>query len=202
MYFMVAARTAGMSALPAASDEPAAARTNRSAIAAAAAPRVERMVRISDLHRELVDLGRRVTGPLVDPHHRIPRRTAGKAEDLARLRIEPGPLVDDALVVLDREIAVVRVAQLLGGHAEEPVVDIHELGHRIPPWCRGDPRLARTLAGDGVPVIGRPTDGRPQARPISAFRRHAALHFSHRCATFDVAPWPNLLGQGRATLPR
>ena len=67
----------------------------------------------SDLDRELVDLRGRVAGPLVDPHDRLARRPGREAEDLARLRVEPRPLEMDALVLLDREVALVRLLELL-----------------------------------------------------------------------------------------
>ena len=43
--------------------------------------------------------------------------------------IEPGVLVMDAVLALGIEVALVRFRQLLGGHTEEPVMDIHELRH-------------------------------------------------------------------------
>ena len=38
-------------------------------------------------------------------------------------------LVVDAVLAFDVEVALVRLRELLGGHAEEPVMDIHELRH-------------------------------------------------------------------------
>src|SRR4051812_24810157 len=83
----------------------------------------------SDLDRDLVHLGRRVTGALVDPHDSLFRGSRGQAEDLAGDRIEPGALVVDAFFALDRQVAAVRLGQLLGRDTEEPVVNIHERGH-------------------------------------------------------------------------
>ena len=66
---------------------------------------------------------------LVHTHHGFPRRTRGQTEDLAGNGVEPCALVVYALVGLDCEVATVRLGQLLGGDAEEPVVNIHERGH-------------------------------------------------------------------------
>src|SRR5512142_2578987 len=87
----------------------------------------------SHLDRELVDLGRRMTGPLVDAHDGLPARPGGQAEDLPRLGVEPRALEMDAFVALDREVALVRFLELLGRHPDEPVVDVHELRHLVPP---------------------------------------------------------------------
>src|SRR5512146_1928208 len=59
-----------------------------------------------DLDRELVDLGGRMAGPVVDPHHGLFRRSGCEAEDLPELRIEPGALEMHALVGLDIEVAL------------------------------------------------------------------------------------------------
>ena len=63
---------------------------------------------------DLVDLGRRVPGALVDAHDGLARRPGRQAEDLARLAVQPGVLVVHALFVLDLEVALVRLGQLLG----------------------------------------------------------------------------------------
>ena len=43
--------------------------------------------------------------------------------------VEQGVLETDALLGLDREVTLVRCAQLLLGGAVEPAVDVHELAH-------------------------------------------------------------------------
>ena len=50
-----------------------------------------------DVDGQLVDLGRRVAGLLVDPQDRLLRRPGGQAEHLALLRVEPGALEVHAL---------------------------------------------------------------------------------------------------------
>ena len=50
-----------------------------------------------------------------------------RQKTLPALGIEPGVLVVDAFLALDVEVALVGFGELLRGHAEEPVVDIHEL---------------------------------------------------------------------------
>src|SRR4051794_24487168 len=56
------------------------------------APRVAPMPGRSDLDRDLVDLGRRMPGELVDLHDGLFRRARRETEDLAGDRIEPGVL--------------------------------------------------------------------------------------------------------------
>src|SRR5512141_434694 len=99
-----------------------AAAADRAAITTAA--RIIR--RISHLDRNFVDLGRRVAGALVDAHDGLLRRPGREAEDLACHRVEPRPLVVHVLLALDREIAAVRLGELLCSHAEEAVVNVHE----------------------------------------------------------------------------
>src|SRR5512135_2611636 len=116
-------------------DWPAAATGATTAIdraAVTAAARISR--RISHLDRDFVDLGRRVAGALVDAHDGFPRGTGREAEDLARHRVEPRPLVVHGLIAFEREIAAMGLGQLLRGHAEEAVVDVHERRHRCPPY--------------------------------------------------------------------
>src|SRR5687767_12219856 len=130
-----------------------------------------------------------MAGPLVDAHHRLLGRPRGEAEDLARLRIEPCALVDHALVVLDRQVAVVRLRELLGADAKEPVVDIHELAHCIPPCLM---RLVGTASRFGLgtaDAIGRATDGLPPAMPnpvVSSSARRAPT----ACRSTGRAPSP------------
>src|SRR6478752_1272897 len=106
-----------------------------------------------------------MTGPLVDPHDRFLARPGREAEDLAGLRIEPRPLVVDALLALELQVALVRLEQLLPGDPDEPVVDVHECRHGAnlrhwPPIDRSSIPGA-TIARRGRPVIGRTPDERP-----------------------------------------
>ena len=66
-------------------------------------------------------------------------RPGGQAEHLARLGVEPRALEVHALLGLDREVALVRLLQLLGRHADEPRMDVHELGHRWSSVLSGSP---------------------------------------------------------------
>src|SRR5664280_3006818 len=59
------------------------------------------------LNRDFVDLGGRMARPLMDAHDGFARRPAGKAEDLARVGIEPGAFEMHALFTLDRQVALV-----------------------------------------------------------------------------------------------
>src|SRR5664280_2761517 len=59
------------------------------------------------LDRDFVDLGGRMARPLMDAHDGFARRPAGKAEDLARVGIEPGAFEMHALFTLDRQVALV-----------------------------------------------------------------------------------------------
>src|SRR6266516_464265 len=88
-----------------------------------------RQRRLLDLDRQLVDLRRGMTGLVVHPEYGLFRRTGRQAERLSRLRVEPGPFEVHALGSLDREIARVRLAELLLGHAGKPAVNVHELRH-------------------------------------------------------------------------
>ena len=92
---------------------------------------------------------------LVHAHDGLLGRAGREAEDLAGLGIEPGVLVVDAFLALVVEVALVGFGELLRAHAEEPVVDIHELRHRgrspsVGPDARR-PSCARMM---------RPRDGR------------------------------------------
>lgn len=105
-------------------------------------------------------------GALVDPHHGFLGRPCREAEDLARLGVEPRTLEVDALVLLDREVAVVRLAKLLAGDADEPAVHVHELGHtRYLDRGRTSAGRGQTVAAPPAPVIGRSTDGPARRRP-------------------------------------
>src|SRR5262245_21544100 len=115
------------------------------------------------LDGELVDLRRGVTCALVDSHDALAAWARRETEDLAGLRVEPGPLEVNALVALDRQIALVGFLELCGRDADEAAVNIHERRHGIPPsllaaWtarlCR-----RRTLDVGGVGAIGHSTDG-------------------------------------------
>ena len=98
-------------------------------------PRPSRRPRSGDLDRQLVDLGRRVAGLLVDPHHGLLRGARRETEDLAQLGVEPGVLEVHALLGLNIEVALVRLGKLLAGDAEEPRVNVHELRHWMcAPW--------------------------------------------------------------------
>src|SRR5512140_835858 len=120
---------------------PAPRATARQAASVAAARRDGRWVRVADiaspsvarrgvaphlldLDGELVDLRRGMARALVDAKHRVPRRPGCEAEHLAQLRVEPGALEVDALVALDREIALVGLLELLGCDADEPAVHV------------------------------------------------------------------------------
>src|SRR6266540_3789880 len=102
-----------------------------------------------------------MAGALVNAHHGLPGRPGRQAEDLAHLRIEPGPGEMDALVGLDREVALVRFPELLSRHPDEATVNIHERRHARAS-CGQSGRAARSLhrtfAGVLARVIGRPTD--------------------------------------------
>src|SRR5690348_11772978 len=130
-------------------------------------PRAYSSAGLVDLDRQLVDLPGRVPGLLVHPEHRFLRRPGRQAEHLARLRVEPGVLEVHTLRRLDLQITLVRLAQLLRGHADESVVHVHELRHvrlltvNRPGWRRGISRGQRrgpswplTMAGSGWPAHG------------------------------------------------
>src|SRR5262245_32968418 len=87
---------------------------------------------LSDLDCELVDLLGRMASAPMDAHDRGTRWARGEAEDLAAHRVEPGMLEVDALVGLDREVALVRLPQLMTRHPDEAGVDVHEPGHSNP----------------------------------------------------------------------
>jgi hypothetical protein len=67
-----------------------------------------------NLDGEFVDLGGRMAGSVVDAHHGLLGRAARQAEHLPRLWIEPGALEVDALVLLDRQVALVRLPGAVG----------------------------------------------------------------------------------------
>ena len=79
--------------------------------------------------------------------------------------VERSPLEVHALLALDREVACVRGLELLFGHADESVVDIHKLRHET--------LLSLMWSGSrgaGRPDIGRATYvayGRPILRLTS-----------------------------------
>ena len=118
-----------------------------------------------------------MTGALVDAHDGFLRRTGRQAEDLAGLRIEPGVLEVDALVVLDGQVALVRFAELLRGHAEEAIVDIHELGHRRILLLARPPLITTGSDGGGAWRVGHRGSviGRPDRRSVSR-RYQPVLH--------------------------
>src|SRR5215213_3523449 len=91
--------------------------------------------------------------------------TGRKAEDLARLGIEPRALEVDALVPLNREVAVVRLPELVSGHAEEPCVDVHELAHRPSPLVIATPWDRRPCGHDRRPESRRSSGDRPICPP-------------------------------------
>jgi len=67
--------------------------------------------------------------PFVDAHDGLAARAGREAEALAGHRVEPCPLEMDAVLGLDRGVALVGLPELLGRHTDETVVDIHELRH-------------------------------------------------------------------------
>jgi hypothetical protein len=98
-------------------------------------------------------------GLLVHPEHRLLGRPGRQAEHLARLRVEPRVLKVHTLRRLDLQITLMGLAQLLGGHADESVMHVHELRHvRLltvyrPGWQRGSPAgsaAALVASDDGV----------------------------------------------------
>src|SRR6266542_4663001 len=101
-----------------------------------------------------------MAGALVNAHHGFSSRSTGEAEDLAHLRIEPGPGEMHAFVGLDRQVALVRLLELLSRHPDEAVVNIHECRH-VRASCGRSGRAARSLkstfAGALARVIGRST---------------------------------------------
>ena len=74
-----------------------------------------------------------------------------RQKTLPDLGVQPRALEVDALLLLDREVAVVRLAQLLAGDADEPAVDVHELA----PCARG---LLTDCAASAAraPILARP----------------------------------------------
>src|SRR3954468_13564518 len=142
-----------------------------------------------DLDRELVDLGGGVSRALVDLHHGLLRGARREAEHLAGVGVEPGTLEVHVLVALDCQVAIVRLAKLLGGDAEEPVVDVHVLVHALPPWRtpsdrrRGPSRWPPAMRQSSVQ---RPMSSRVRGRcrgsaPRSANRQGAGI--PHAAAT-------------------
>src|SRR5688572_30617693 len=118
--------------------------------------------RISDLHRELIDVGGGVTRALVDPHDRLARRPGREAEHPAGVGIEPGALEVHALLRLDREVPPVRFVQLLRRDTEEARMHVHELGHRYASISlarrRSPSSSGTTVFAAMASVIGRMTD--------------------------------------------
>src|SRR5262245_51260427 len=104
---------------------PAAPATNASANERARSARIR--IFTSHLDWNFVHVGGRVAGAFVDAHDGLTRGPRHEAEDLARLGIQPRPLVVDALLALDREIATMGLGELLLAYPEEPGVDVHEL---------------------------------------------------------------------------
>src|SRR5688572_26682457 len=70
-------------------------------------------------------------GALVDALHGFGVGGLGDAPHHAGVRIAPGSLEVDALVVLDVEVGLVGSLQCLGSYTMHAVMDVHELGHRI-----------------------------------------------------------------------
>src|SRR6185369_17772416 len=101
-YLSVTARTAAASAWPRALATPAPPTMNASASGTA---RINRNVFTSHLVRNFVDVWGRVAGSFVNPHHGLTCRPGHEAEDLSCIGIQPRPLVVDALLALDREVA-------------------------------------------------------------------------------------------------
>src|SRR4029079_15579340 len=120
-----------------------------------------------DLDRELVDLPRGMARALVDSHDALAAGAAREAEDLAGLGVEPGSFEVDALVSLDRQVALVRLLELRGGDAHEAAVDIHECRHGPSPVAAGAVRESPVLGQDSRP--GRPRCHRSDDRcPVRA----------------------------------
>lgn len=69
----------------------------------------------------------------MDTHHGFLGRPGRQAEDLARLRVQPGVLVVDALLGLDVQIPLVRFRELLRRNAEEPSWTSMNLAIELPP---------------------------------------------------------------------
>ena len=74
-----------------------------------------------------------MAGTLVDAHHRLLRGSGCQAEDAPHLRIEPRPLEVHALIRLDREVAAVRLIELLAVTPMKPVWTSMNLAIPDPP---------------------------------------------------------------------
>src|SRR6188472_1872608 len=101
---------------------------------------------------------------LMDALDRVRVRRLGDAPDHARLRIAPRSLEVDVLFALDVEVGLVGRLERLGRHPVHPVVNVHELWHRIAPPVLGrvDAAATRLLASCTA------NDAPPLARPASA----------------------------------
>ena len=75
-----------------------------------------------------------------------------RQKTLPETRVEPRTLEVDALVRLDREVALVGLLQLLGGDAEEARVDVHEGRHN--PLLARVPRPSGRGIGDAASIRG------------------------------------------------
>jgi hypothetical protein len=81
------------------------------------------------LDRDGVDLGGRVTGPLVDAQDRLGAGRLGDAPDHPRLGVAPRALEVDPFLALDVDVRLVRGSERLRRDTGHPVVNVHELGH-------------------------------------------------------------------------
>src|SRR3954451_15612361 len=73
-----------------------------------------------------------MTGALVDLLHGLLVRRLAEAPHEPGRRVRPGVLEVDLLVVLDREVGVVRLHQAVGGDPLHPAMHVHELWHVAP----------------------------------------------------------------------
>jgi len=89
----------------------------------------EQANQLAKVEVEVTDVQTPLPGLVVHPEYCLFRRARRQAESLARIRIEPRALEVNALGRLDGQVALVRLAQLVPGHADEPAVHVHELRH-------------------------------------------------------------------------
>lgn len=97
----------------------------------------------------------------MDAHHGLARRPGGETEDLARYRVQPRAFEVNALLLLDREVALVGLAQLLRRDSDEPAMDIHKRRHVTSLTGADDrPRRVDTVDAAMRSVIGHLPDVR------------------------------------------
>jgi hypothetical protein len=103
------------------------------------------------LDRYGVDLGGRMSCPLMDPLYRLGTRSFGDAPHHAGLRVAPRPLEVDTLLVLDVEVSLVGLLKRFGRDAMHPVMNVHKFRHR----CYSSKRVANRRGSASVVLLAR-----------------------------------------------